>query len=199
MFNKNGFITLGKDIFVYKNFVTDQECEVLVKEAISVPEDKWRQNFNENGQGNARSMIWTDELIPIHEKIKSILEEEVYLGLDRGLVKMEQGTIGPIHSDNHDSLHIRDANKMVKENEDFDLGENTIAGMILYFNDFDGGDLLYLDQGITYHPEKGDLVIHSAEEHCIHQVQELKSGIRYFHSNNLFQYMPVPKGFNNVP
>ena len=76
MFNKNGFITLGKDIFVYKNFVTEQECEILVQEAISVPEDKWRQNFNKKGEGNERSMIWTEKLISIHERIKFILEEE---------------------------------------------------------------------------------------------------------------------------
>ena len=198
MFNKSGFLTLGKDIFVYKNFVTDEECEILVQKAMSVPEDKWKQNFNEHGRGNERSMIWIEDLIQIHEKIKCILEKEIYLGIDRGLVKMKQGTKGAIHSDNHDSLHIRDANKLVKEDEDFDLGENTIAGIILYFNNFDGGDLLYIDQGITYHPEKGDLVIHSAEEHCVHKVQELKSGIRYFHSNNLFELIKVPKGFNNV-
>jgi hypothetical protein len=32
MFNKNGFLTLGEDIFVYKNFVTDKECEILIRD-----------------------------------------------------------------------------------------------------------------------------------------------------------------------
>lgn len=196
MFNKNNFLILGKDIFVYKNFVTDKECEILIQEAISIPENKWEQS--KSGLGNERSIIWTDNLIPIHERIKCILEKEVYLGTNRGIVRMKQGDKGPIHSDNHDSLHIRNANKLIKKNEDFDLGENTIAGAILYFNNFNGGDLFYVNQKIIYHPEKGDLVIHSAEEHCMHQVQEVKDGIRYFHSNTLFNYIKIPKGFNSV-
>ena len=52
MFNKSGFLTLGKDIFVYKNFVTDEECEILVQKAMSVPEDKWKQNFNDEIKGD---------------------------------------------------------------------------------------------------------------------------------------------------
>jgi hypothetical protein len=197
MFNKNGFITLGNDIFVYNNFATEKECDELALEAMSIPDDKWRKNFNEFLQGNERAMVWTEKLIPVRDRIKSLLEEEIYMGEDLGLVRMQKGNIGPLHSDNHDSMHVREANKLLNEEDEFDLAENTVAGMILYFNDFDGGDLLYVGQGITYHPKKGDLVIHSAEEHCIHQVQELKSGVRYFHSNNLFRYMRVPKGFNS--
>jgi hypothetical protein len=199
MFDEKGFTVLGKDIFVYKNFITDEDCDLLVQEAMSIPEEKWFPSFNEFMQGNERSMIWTDKLTLIHEKIQSILKEGIFLGPDKGIVRMKQGDIGPIHSDNHDSLSIREANKLVKDENDFDLANNTIAGMILYFNDFDGADLEYFDQNIFYHPQKGDLLIHSAEEHCVHQVKELKSKIRYFHSNNLFVKIKVPKGFNDVP
>ena len=38
MFNKEGFEKLGEDIYVYHNFVTEDECNNLVKIAESVEE-----------------------------------------------------------------------------------------------------------------------------------------------------------------
>jgi hypothetical protein len=88
----------------------------------------------------------------------------------------------------------------LKEGEDFDIAENSIAGLIMYLNDFEGGEIYYSNQDVTYYPKAGDLVIHSSQEHCRHQVQEVKSDIRYSHSSHLFNLIPVPKGskVNNV-
>jgi hypothetical protein len=198
MFNKGAFINLGEDIYVYPNFVSENDCKEIIEEIESIPEEKWVGQFNEGLQGNERTLIWINKIIPVHEKIKSLLDENVYLSGGLAAIRMKLGTEGPHHSDNFEFLEIREASNQLKPGEDFDLAKNNIAGLIVYFNDFEGGEIYYSNQDVTYAPKAGDLVIHSSEDHCKHQVKKLKSEIRYSHSNNLFDYIKVPKGFVDV-
>ena len=80
MFNKEGFEKLGEDIYVYHNFVTEDECNNLVKIAESVEEHDWHGRFNTSGEGHKWSNRSIDELIPIHNRIKSLLHEGIGCG-----------------------------------------------------------------------------------------------------------------------
>jgi hypothetical protein len=194
VFNKGNFEKLGEDIYVYHNFVTDQECDSLIELATSLPEDKWIGRFNTEGEGHKWSDISVDQLIPIHERIKSLLHDGIHLGTNLSIIRMEKGATWGLHSDNHDFLEIRKKSKSLIEGQEFDLAPNNIVGLVLYFNNFEGGCLYYPEQNIEYQPKKGDLVMHSSEEHCLHGVNELKSNVRYSHSNNLFNLIKIPKG-----
>ena len=193
MFNKHGFENLGEDIYVYHNFVTEQECNSITEIAKSLNEEEWIGRFNTEGEGHKTSNRSIDILVPIKKRLSDILEEGVYIADNISIVRMKKGATWGLHADNHDFLDVIAASKNYKEGDDFTLEKNNIWGLVMYFNDFDGGCLFYPNQNIEYQPKKGDLVIHSSEEHCLHGVNELKSDVRYSHSNNLFNYIKVPK------
>ena len=154
--------------------------------------------FNEGGQGLETASQNIDKLIPINKRLSEMLDKDVYLGPSLGATRMKMGWVGPHHIDNFDFLDVIKASQNLKEGEDFDTAENSIAGLIIYLNDFDGGEIYYSNQDVTYYPKAGDLMIHSSQEHCRHQVQEVKSDLRYSHSSHLFNLVKVPKGFKNV-
>lgn len=193
MFNTEGFVKLGKDIYVYNNFISDNECKEICKIAETIEDNNWMHLDD-----TARSFKEIEQLVPIHDRIKSLLDQEVYLGTYKKLVRMKKGSIGKRHADYYDFRLQREANAQLKKGEKFKLVENIVGALILYFNDFEGGSLSYPVQGISYKPKKGDLLIHSSEKHCLHQVTEVLSEFRYSHSNHFFNYIKVPEGFNHV-
>ncbi len=69
--------------------------------------------------------------------------------------------------------------------EEYGAGESTSAyvtkGYILYFNnDYEGGEVVYVNKDITVKPEAGMLLVHSGYEEYKHGVKSVKSGERYF-------------------
>jgi len=194
MFNKDGFEKIGEDIYVYHNFVTEEECDSILDIAKSLTEEEWVGRFNTTGEGHKTSNRSIDHLIPIKKRLSDKLEEGIYLAENISIVRMRKGATWGLHSDNHDFLDLIAASKLYTEGQEYTLEKNNIWGLVMYFNDFDGGRLFYPNQGVEYQPKRGDLVIHSSEEHCLHGVDELKSDVRYSHSNNLFNYIKVPKG-----
>lgn len=198
MFNTDGAKKLGTDIYVYENFISKDECFSILESIKSIPEEKWIEVVNAIGQGFESAHVPLPQIAIANQRLIKMLDEGVNLGHSLVPTRMRKGFVGPHHSDNFDFLKVVEANKLVKEDDDFDLAENNIAGLIMYFNDFDGGEIYYSNQDITYYPKAGDLVIHSSGEHCRHQVQEVKSEVRYSHSSHLYNMIRVPKGFQNV-
>ena len=194
MFNKDGFEKIGEDIYVYHNFVTEKECDSIIDIAKSLTEEEWIGRFNTPGEGHKTSNRSIDQLVPIKKRLSDKLEKGIYLADNISIVRMLKGATWPLHADNHDFLDLIKASKSYVEGQEYTLEKNNIWGLVMYFNDFDGGCLFYPNQKVEYQPRKGDLVIHSSEEHCLHGVNELKSDVRYSHSNNLFNYIKVPKG-----
>jgi hypothetical protein len=198
MLNLNGSINLGKDIYVYPNFISKEERLAILEDIKSITEEKWFGHFNEGSQGAETAHIPLDKFIPINKRLSEMLDSDVYLGSSLSATRMKKGWVGPHHTDNFDFLDVIEASQNLKEGEDFDIAENSIAGLIMYLNDFEGGEIYYSNQDVTYYPKPGDLVIHSSQEHCRHQVQKVLSDIRYSHSSHLFNLIKVPKGFKNV-
>lgn len=53
-------------------------------------------------------------------------------------------------------------------------------GCVLYLtDDFDGGELSYIDLGINYKPVAGQIIFHPGEEKYIHKVNDVSNGIRF--------------------
>jgi hypothetical protein len=198
MLNLDGSISLGKDIYVYPNFISEKERLDILQKIRDIPEEKWVGYFNEGSQGAETAHVPIENFISINKRLTEILDSDVYLGSSLSATRMKRGWVGPHHTDNFDFLDVIKANENLKEDEDFDLVENSIAGLIMYLNDFEGGEIYYSNQDVTYYPKAGDLVIHSSQEHCKHQVQVVKSDIRYSHSSHLFNMIKVPKGYKDV-
>jgi predicted 2-oxoglutarate/Fe(II)-dependent dioxygenase YbiX len=62
--------------------------------------------------------------------------------------------------------------------------EDVEKGLVFYLNDdFDGGELFYVNKDISYKPVANTLVIHSAFESCRHGVTMVTNGTRYIYTN----------------
>lgn len=178
----NGFKKIGEDIYVYKNFLSVEERQSLENFVKNIKEEDWF----------GRTSINFPESEVIRNKIRDNVDKNYMVGETAFFVRLKKGEIHGPHSDNHDFLEIRKLSESLKEGEDYYLAPDNKYGIVVYINDFEGGELHYINQNITYKPEAGDMVIHSAEEHCRHEVKEVLSD-RYSHPNFLYQKIKVPK------
>jgi len=179
------FNQLSEGIWVYKKFIADKDCDSITEVAKSVPDNMW---FERNWYRSTKKQI--NELVPIHTKLKSILKKDFYLGENLSIVKFIKGQTWDLHKDNHDSIHLLEANLNIKRNEVTYPAEYTTHGVIFYFNDYDGAEIHYPDLDIKYKPEKGDMLVHRSD--ISHEVLPLESDIRYTHSNKIFVHISVP-------
>ena len=179
----NNFKQIGEDIYVFKNFLSVQERESLTNFVKQIPETSW---FGRNSMGFIQTKM-------IRDRIRDNVDESYTVGETEFFVRLKSGDIHGPHSDNHDFLDLRKASQTLVEGQPFDLVPDNKYGIVVYLNDFKGGELRYINQNIIYKPEAGDMVIHSAEEHCMHEVLEVKSEYRYSHPNFLYQRIRVPR------
>lgn len=182
-----GFKQLGDGVWLYKNFILEEDCDEITKIAKTIPDNMW---FERDWYKSTKKQI--NYLVPVHNKIKNILKKDFYLGENLSIVKFVKGQTWDLHKDNHDSIHLLRANLNIKRNEPTYPAEYTTHGVIFYFNDFDGAEINYPEINIKYKPEKGDMLVHRSD--ISHEVFPLQSDIRYTHSNKIFIHIDVPLG-----
>lgn len=192
IFNKSNFEQIGQEIFVYKNFIDFEYCKKILKEVEGVK--KWREFaiYNRNISEND-----INHLIPVREKIRSLISEGYFLGNGLKSQMMPKGGWCPAHSDNYQFLEVDKAHSLYHEGDEFDLKDSSEYGTVFYFNEFEGGDLCYPGQNIRYHPNPGDLIIHSAFEIAKHSISEVINDNRYSYANHIYKMIKVPKGYFN--
>lgn len=101
------------------------------------------------------------------------------------------------HSDIHNYM-LRAHDNEVDSTYDGDVEVMNIGryGFVIYFNDnYDGGELHYLEDDVVYKPKAGDLVVHDARK--VHGVFKVKSGLRYTHSGTLNDNFLIPSAIYN--
>lgn len=179
--------TIVEGVYVYKNFIDKGYCDKITELAYLIPDRLWNER---SWYRSTKKEI--KDLNLIHDKIKSILKDNFFLGENLSIVKFIKGQTWDLHADNHDSIHLLQANKKIKASDVTYPAEYTTHGIIIYFNDYEGANINYPDLGIEYKPEKGDMLVHRSD--ILHKVSELESDIRYTHSNKIFVYVDVPIG-----
>jgi hypothetical protein len=198
MFDYSKFDEIGQDIYVYKNFLDESVCQTLLQNVKDIEEDKW---ILVSEHGRYLSIPGSVDFKILNDKIsKDIgLKEEYYVNeISRALKITEGGFMGP-HADNIEYDNVIKQAKEYVDGEPYDLRQNSHYGIVFYFNDFEGGELEYPKQKIIYKPNSGDLVIHSAKEHCTHGVKKVLGGVRYSYANNIFNFIKIKKGVIPFP
>jgi hypothetical protein len=183
-FNLNNADQIGEDIYLYKNFLSDQELLTINSEINLKGESVWIHTKKSQD---------LESLNIIVNKIKQIVNPPYEITNHLSLNRLKIGDTWGWHADNGGFLEIRKQSLLLKEGEEFILKNNNVFGTVTYINDFGGGELRYPNQLITYKPNAGDLIIHSAEEHTSHEVLEVTSGVRYSYSNGIYEKIKVPK------
>jgi hypothetical protein len=187
-----GFEALGEEIYVYRNFLSEEE----VKFYKALIDNKVNNNKWEPGVGGFFKNKITEnipEFEDIRSKVIALIGPEYKFGPNISATCLREGDEWGVHADAHDFMEIRAKSATVKEGDEYVLVDDSKYGTVIYFNEFEGGSLYYPEQNITYHPNPGDLVMHSSEEICKHGVSTVTSGPRYGFSGHLSQQIKFPK------
>lgn len=189
MFDDNiNFKKLGKDIWLYNNFLSNQEVDAIRNEINSLREELWGGN-----DPKSKTVIQSEEAGIISERIQNLLPDGLQVHKHSSITRLMIGQRQGAHSDNHDFIEIRKLNKLLKDGDCFNFVDNIIYGLIVYINDdYEGGEIFYTKQNISYKPKPGDLVIHSSDEHCEHGVNPVKTNIRYSFSSSIREKLKIP-------
>jgi len=183
-------IKLAENIYVYKNFISNKDCEEITKYLDNLSEDRWRLVPGRQDEIKVAGGI---ELIkPVKDKVVSLVEDGYIVGDSHHSTRMIAGDFWGVHADVHDFEDILQASNSYVDGMPYEEKELSIFGFIVYFNKSDGGEIFYPKQNIVYQQEPGDLVIHSSGPETEHGVKIVKSGKRYAHSNSIRKLVKVP-------
>ena len=190
-----GFEQLGDEIYVYKQFLSPEEVEkykILIDHAVA--NNLWDNEMDHPFfKGRVTSNI--QELEEVRNKMINLIGQDYKLGPNISASVLRTGDHWDVHFDAHDFIEKRKISATVKDDEEYTLIDDSKYGTVVYFNEFEGGNLFYPKQNISYHPNPGDLMLHSSEEFCEHGVSEIIKGPRYGLSGHLSQPMKFPKDY----
>lgn len=183
----DGSQEIGKDIYLYKSFLSKDEAKNFADIASSLKEEDWYSD------GFITHSIVVPEIDLVMEKISSIVPEGMDFGPQKCFVRMLPGDTWGYHADNYKYQETLDKASLYVDGEPFELVKNSMYGIVIYYSEFEGGEIHYNRQDIEFKPSPGDMIVHSSLEHCFHGVKEVKSGIRYSSGPFIYNYIKVPR------
>lgn len=190
MINLKSFDPIGEGIYVYKNFLSDEEI-VYVNNLIDNIEEWQTLPYFENVMQKSEDI---EDLSFISIRLRSLLSDGFMLGHNQSITKMSPGNKWGAHADVHDFKEIELLAQEYVEGDDYEEKDLSVYGTVVYFRiPKTGGEIAYPSQGIKYKPEAGDLVIHGSGPDCIHEVLEVVDGIRYSISNHIYKKVRIKK------
>jgi hypothetical protein len=168
------------NIFIFKNFITEEESAQLLDIALNATEDEWSQyNYTERHENDEwenrillldkcskfdkdKNKITNNIFDRIKKEIKDLLNKDIYeyVGF-KGIYRSIPGQEMKTHSDQG-------------------LGVKFKYGIVLYLNDnYSGGEIYYPNVDVKIKPEACSLVLHPAHEAYRHGVKQVSLGTRY--------------------
>ena len=191
MFDHPGFKKIGEDIYVYENFVSEPELKEIASYLDSLTDSDWYEDDAER-----KWMLRTGDtkiLQPIRDRMASLADEDMIVGSNTVFVQMKKGYSWGVHEDDYEFRDVIEKSKAYNEGDTYDLVDISVYGIVVYFNEFEGGSIFYPEQKIEYHPKPGDMVIHGSGFNCRHGVNPITSEVRYSHSNHISKQAKIPK------
>lgn len=198
MFKNNpNVIKLAEEVYLYKNFLNEQELdsiEVAIKKLEELGHWLNKDKYTKDSVIPAPQQVFqgSEALNLLYEKAKDFFAPEYSPLPSNGISKMVEGQSLEVHWDS--PAHPDDDHEET-EKEFFARKEKGILydpldtchivqyGYVIYVNDFEGGEIYYTDIDLEYAPKKGDLVIHSASSKYKHGVRPVTKGPRYANTN----------------
>jgi hypothetical protein len=153
-FDKSKFEKINDSAYVYKNFLSEKQCNNLIylsKKFLFKP------LFDTHDAIFASGELINQSFLP--EMMREFLDKETFAG-GFAFGNTPKNGKWPVHTDSEGKL---------------DKGVKTWGG-ILYLNNFEGGDVFYPETNTSYHPNLGDIVLHT--KYVEHGVKEVLSDVR---------------------
>jgi hypothetical protein len=161
LFDKFKIKDIDDGIFVVQNFISEYECQNIV-DALTNEKYTIRKDNMLVCERNEKTLFYSNF---IENKITENIAPSLLIK-EGGFNCILQGNTMTGHTD----LDGFDHKKFSKK-----------YGVVLYLNNFVGGDVRYPKLDISYHPSAGDLLMH--KPHILHEVLEVKSHNRYTYTS----------------
>jgi hypothetical protein len=197
LLSSDKFEKLSDEVYIYRNFLSKQECADLINEACPDPEvlqfrypskslNNYRERLSNEFDYNSQSNIteknldgpWDSLLLRYSDPDNSSL-----------LTFSPHVDIYNFFVDYHKEAVIKPLDNYTEIN----LGH---MSFIIYFSDdFEGGEIVYPEYGIEYKPKAGDVVFHNVE--VVHLVKKILSGKRWSYQSSIGSTKYIPNSINN--
>lgn len=186
-FDNSGFEQLGQNIFLYKNFIDSAKAEELL--TLALDRSDWK---NRDIYGASVTTNHIKELEFITSKLSKRFKNGVILDNYCYFQKYEKDQYMGAHRDDNKVLEDIEKSKLYIDQKKYKEVNQPIFGIALYLNKTDGGNLIYTKQNISYSPNPGDLIVHSATEECTHMSETIKSGVKVIIPLYAYKVIRVP-------
>jgi hypothetical protein len=175
------------DILIIEDFITDEELSIIIKDCLD--ENNWLRANDEVHDKSETADYWDG-------KNKHVLSDETSEALDAILKRIKKELDNDLEESNTNKLLQR-----MFPNEQLswalpphaDTGEHkdskyVTRGYILYYNDnYDGGEIVYVNKDISIKPKAKMLVCHPGSEEYKHGVSKVYNGTRYMTTGFIFE------------
>jgi hypothetical protein len=187
MFNE--FKKIGEEIYLYENFVSNDQCNEITEIIKNIPDQKLQPVWPDK---NILQTHPIKEIYFIGKKISYMIPKGMFLGESSVATILRKGSHWDPHSDVDDFSEIEEDALSYVEGTPYKEKNLSVYGTVVYLNSFEGGEIYYPTQGITHTPKPGDLLIHSSGPLCFHGVKPLISESRYSYSNHIYKKVRTP-------
>jgi hypothetical protein len=166
-----GFEQIHEEIWVIHNFITTEEKEFYIGLAENSLEENWWKR--EPGWWHGKFLPVPEEsTVPenIVRRLRDIIgdKDDWVWGSPRSVHRIKPGEKMFLHADN--------------PNEKSGLNNWVDLSFVLYHNSFNGGEIIYPELGIEYHPIEGDLLMHPGSQNYLHGTKEVLPGPTRYNS-----------------
>lgn len=172
---------LEENIWVIPNFISEEDREKLMNCATSVPEEEWW--ITDRSWWNGKFLVpdgdqtFDQVVAKLKVDVREYLPDDVYLGAFGSIHRLIEGQGMFIHTDNPTEkrdLIDDDGNKI---GETDGVNNYCILAMVVYLNDFNGGEIFFPQIGFEYKANAGDLLLFPGTgKEYDHGVRPLASG-----------------------
>ncbi len=184
--NEN-YVMIEENIHAIKKFITEEEHLFFDSIISNSAQDDWIGD----GEGVGRSW-WYKRMMPFTDEQKSNtnvfnLTNRLISLLDEPTLVLDAGNkLGAIHRlfpgegmFEHCDNPIYENYELTHHHSDFvNLGLQ--YAITIYLNDFEGGEVYYPNLGLSYKPEKGDILLHPGTKKYTHGVKNVTgNSVRY--------------------
>jgi hypothetical protein len=176
MFKDKECIKLADEIYVFKNYIPKDMCDRYVALLDSYPIESFKEDNETQAWYRDRMSPDILELIDIWEHVSELIYPEYYINPQTQIIASRPGQEGMfVHCDSPGKGMV----DMLTQVDTYSTCSLIDYGVVAYLSEFEGGDVFYPNLGISYKPEAGDVIIHSAFTPYEHGTMPVLSGVRY--------------------
>jgi len=178
-------IFLDPNIYYIENFILDEDIKIILEEYKN--NDGWEKSGSfymlHNFSQKTRNLLQHYK-----EKVELLINNEndsVNFAFSLSMFKKTEGewAINP-----HPDRFVPESNIDYNDPHNQSTSAHVTKGYIIYFNDdYEGGEIVYLEKNITFRPKKGMILVHSGFPEYTHAVKAISSGERYMMTGFVYE------------